>query len=183
LEILENLTNFKQLAFKNYIYFMAYLEFCSNCGKKNKTGEIDGGYRAHCIVCKTIHYENPKPTATLICMKNKEILLVKRAKEPGKGMWGLPGGFIERGETLAQASQRELYEETNLIGYYEGIVGTYSEYNTLFGDILLIGVRIRIDHWTSLKAGDDASDATLFPLKKIPKLAFISHEKILNYSL
>ena len=46
-----------------------------------------------------IHYQNPKPTATLVCPKNQSILLVKRAFDPGKGLWGLPGGFIELNET------------------------------------------------------------------------------------
>jgi len=43
---------------------MSYLEFCSNCGEKNIYGQIDGGIRYHCLNCKNIHYENPKPTST-----------------------------------------------------------------------------------------------------------------------
>ena len=64
---------------------MGYLEFCSNCGKKNNFGNRDGNRRHYCSFCQTIHYENPKPTATLICPRKNKILLVKRAKEPGKG--------------------------------------------------------------------------------------------------
>ena len=41
---------------------------------------------------------------------------MKRAAEPGKGMWGLPGGFIEKGETPEMGAERELIEETNLQG-------------------------------------------------------------------
>ena len=62
----------------------------------------------------TIHYQNPKPTATLICPRDDEILLVQRAFDPGRGEWGLPGGFLELGETLNQGAIRELKEETNL---------------------------------------------------------------------
>ena len=64
---------------------MSYLEFCSNCGKTNLYGKIDGNIRYHCSYCNTIHYENPKPTATLLCPKDNTILLVKRAFNPGKG--------------------------------------------------------------------------------------------------
>ena len=88
------------------------MEFCSNCGKKNQYGHIDGNTRYHCAKCYAIHYENPKPTATLIFPREIEILLVKRAKEPGKGLWGLPGGFIERKESPEIAAVRELKEET-----------------------------------------------------------------------
>ncbi len=42
------------------------------------------------------------------------MLLVRRAKNPGAGMWGLPGGFVDRGESIAQALAREIYEETRL---------------------------------------------------------------------
>ncbi|MCH1439573.1 MAG: NUDIX domain-containing protein [Rubripirellula sp.] len=43
-----------------------------------------------------------------------ELLLVRRAREPGKGKWGLPGGFVDRDETIEQALSREVLEETNL---------------------------------------------------------------------
>ena len=47
---------------------MAHLEYCSNCGEKNIFGSMEGQNRFYCKFCKKIHYENPKPTATLICM-------------------------------------------------------------------------------------------------------------------
>ena len=43
------------------------------------------------------------------------VLLVERAKPPGEGLWTVPGGRLERGETLAQAVAREVREETGLI--------------------------------------------------------------------
>ena len=156
---------------------MGYLEFCSNCGEKNKFGIKDGNKRFYCPHCHTIHYENPKPTATLICPKNNSILLVKRAREPGKDLWGLPGGFIERGETPEEGATRELFEETNLKGKVKQILGTCSHFNTIFGDILLVGIEILIFDWSQIKAGDDATEAILFPLGDLPILAFPCYEK------
>ena len=159
---------------------MGYLEFCSNCGAKNKFGEKDGNNRFYCPHCHAIHYENPKPTATLICPKNNSILLVKRAAEPGKGLWGLPGGFVERGETLQKGAMRELFEETNLKGQVKQILGTCSHFNTIFGDILLVGMEVQISDWSTIKAGDDATEAELFPLEGLPPLAFPCHERIVT---
>ena len=159
---------------------MAYLEFCSNCGKRNNFGKKDGNTRFYCTHCHSIHYENPKPTATLICPNKNSILLVKRAAEPGKGLWGLPGGFIERGESLEGGAKRELLEETNLVGSVQEILGTCSHYNTIFGDILLIGMQMQINQWSQIRAGDDASEAILFPCDELPKLAFQCHENIVN---
>ena len=159
---------------------MGYLEFCSNCGEKNQFGEKDGNKRYFCSQCNTIHYENPKPTATLICMHQNQLLLVKRAVDPGKGMWGLPGGFIERGEAPEMGAQRELLEETNLQGGVSNFLGTCSHFNTVFGDILLMGMEVQVEDWCTLKAGDDAEEAILFPFDELPKLAFPCHEKIVN---
>ena len=89
---------------------MKKLIYCSTCNTKNQFSEIEGAIRYHCPKCKAIHYQNPKPTATLICIQNKKILLVKRAFEPAKGTWSLPGGFIELGETPEDAATRELEE-------------------------------------------------------------------------
>jgi len=162
---------------------MAHLEFCSNCGNLNHRGQIDGNLRYHCTVCATIHYENPKPTATLICPKGEEILLVKRAVEPGKGLWGLPGGFIEMNETPQMAAVRELKEETGLTGVVEKFLGTSSHFNTIHGDVLLLGMLINVSDISGLQAGDDADKAEWFPLKSLPPLAFRSHTEIVNLYL
>ena len=141
---------------------------------------MDGNDRYYCLECNTIHYENPKPTATIICPKNNEILLVKRAVNPSKGRWCLPGGFIERGESPEEAAVRELNEETRLQGRAVNILGTCSHYNTIFGDILLIGLEMEVKDWSTMEAGDDAEEAELFSIKALPKLAFPCHEKIVN---
>ena len=159
---------------------MGYLEFCSNCGNYNKFGKIDGNQRFFCSECNTIHYENPKPTATLICPRNNEIMLVKRAVDPGKGLLGLPGGFIEKGESPEAAAKRELKEETGLDGNAVGVLGVCSHFNTMFGDILLIGIEVEVVDWSTMVAGDDAEEADLFSLNSLPGLAFSCHEKIVN---
>mgnify|MGYP006109197685 FL=1 len=162
---------------------MKNLVFCSSCGKHNKFGFIDGNERFHCTYCNTIHYQNPKPTATLICPKGNKILLVQRAFNPGKGEWGLPGGFLELNETLEEGAIRELKEETNLNGKFVKLLENCSHFNSIFGDILLIGIEIEIDDWRNLKAGDDALNAELFKIDECPKLAFECHQKILDMYL
>jgi len=162
---------------------MKKLIYCSTCNTKNQFSEIEGQLRYHCHECKTIHYQNPKPTATLICIKNKKILLVKRAFEPAKGEWSLPGGFIELGETPENAASRELKEETNLNGEVIKLLGHCSHFNSVFGDILLIGMEMKINNWDDLLPGDDADEAEFFNIKKCPELAFECHKKIFKLYL
>ena len=159
---------------------MAFLEFCSNCGNKNTHSFIDGNNRYHCSLCGAIHYENPKPTSTILCMNNQSLLLAKRAFDPGKGEWGLPGGFLELNETLSEGTMRELKEETNLDGEFMGIVGTCSHYGTIFGDILLIGVEVFVRDFSHLKAGDDAQEVSFFPIDNLPDIAFDCHQLLID---
>ena len=162
---------------------MNYYKYCSQCGETNTHGYIDGNHRYHCTHCKAIHYQNPNPTATLICPKGDHLLLGRRAFSPGKGEWGLPGGFMELNETLYDAALRELKEETNLEGKVTRILGTCSHYGSIFGDILLIGLQVDIDNWDAMIAGDDVSELKLFSINNLPDLAFDCHTKILSYYL
>jgi 8-oxo-dGTP diphosphatase len=66
---------------------------------------------------KTMKREYPKaPIAAVgvVVLKGDRVLLVRRGKEPGRGRWGLPGGAVELGETVAQAAEREVDEECGI---------------------------------------------------------------------
>jgi len=159
---------------------MNHLKYCSSCGNENIYSYIDGNNRYHCKSCHAIHYENPKPTATIICMDDSKILLAKRAFEPSKGEWGLPGGFMELNETLNEAASRELKEETNLKGEVTSILSTCSHHGSIFGDILLICVTMDVTDFSKIKAGDDAEELAFFDINDLPELAFYCHNKFIN---
>ncbi len=57
----------------------------------------------------------PQVAVGAVVMKGNEILLVKRSKEPSKGTWAIPGGSVKLGETLQEAAEREMKEETGLM--------------------------------------------------------------------
>jgi 8-oxo-dGTP diphosphatase len=62
------------------------------------------------------HYpEQPLVGVAAVIFKGEEVLLVRRGQEPAKGVWSLPGGLVEVGETLVEGVQREIIEETGLI--------------------------------------------------------------------
>ena len=69
----------------------------------------------HCEHCDQTFYENPRPCADLAIFNNKgEVLLSKRAFEPSKGKYDMPGGFIEYDETAEEAALREAEEELSI---------------------------------------------------------------------
>ena len=57
----------------------------------------------------------PQVAIGAVVIRNKKILLVKRKKEPGRGLWAIPGGSVQLGETLQEAAEREVLEETGLV--------------------------------------------------------------------
>ena len=91
------------------------MNFCSHCGapveKKIPPGDLLP--RDVCTSCQRIHYQNPLVVMGCIPQWQEKLLLCRRAIEPRKGYWTLPAGFLEIGETLAQAAARETMEEAN----------------------------------------------------------------------
>lgn len=89
------------------------MKFCNLCASpvalKVPTG--DNLPRYVCDACGTIHYQNPKIVAGCIAEWNGRILLCRRAIEPRLGLWTLPAGFMENGETTPEAAMRESMEE------------------------------------------------------------------------
>lgn len=87
--------------------------FCPKCGKKSeRVGEIP----FRCDDCDFANFFGPvAAVGALVKNEDNQLLLVRRARDPGKGMWGLPGGFVDRNETIEEALAREVMEETQLV--------------------------------------------------------------------
>jgi ADP-ribose pyrophosphatase YjhB (NUDIX family) len=92
------------------------MNFCSHCGAGTLELRIPEGdtlQRRVCATCGTIHYENPKVVAGCLPVWDGRVLLCKRAIEPRYGLWTLPAGFLENGETLTSGAARETLEEAD----------------------------------------------------------------------
>jgi len=87
--------------------------YCSNCGTRviEKTPAGDNRTRHVCEACNTVHYQNPKIVAGCIPVWEDRLLLCRRAIDPRYGLWTLPAGFMENGESTEQAAARETQEE------------------------------------------------------------------------
>ena len=89
------------------------MKFCSHCGATvtHKIPAGDALPRYVCDACDTIHYQNPRMVAGCIPEWEDKILLCRRAIEPRHGLWTVPAGYMENGETLAAGAARETLEE------------------------------------------------------------------------
>ena len=154
--------------------------FCSYCGEKLTNKSFQERNHRYCQTCDRIHYENPFPAvAALVPNQGKQLLLVKRAVEPAKGRWCLPGGFIEIDESIEEAVLRELKEETGIEGEIERLVDFFSQRSPLYGALLIFGYRVTI-LGGELQAGDDAQEASFFDLDDLPPIAFLSHQRLIE---
>jgi ADP-ribose pyrophosphatase YjhB (NUDIX family) len=90
------------------------VRFCSHCGSPDiawRVPEGDNAEREVCGACGTIFYRNPKIVVGCLPVWEDRVLLCKRAIEPRLGLWTLPAGFMENGESLPDGAMRETLEE------------------------------------------------------------------------
>ena len=89
------------------------MKVCSQCGHpvEERIPEGDDRPRHVCDRCDIIHYTNPRVIVGCLPEHEDRILLCRRAIEPRSGLWTLPAGFMENGETTVQGAARETWEE------------------------------------------------------------------------
>lgn len=89
------------------------MNYCCKCGAPVNllVPAGDTHFRHVCGQCGEIHYLNPKLVVGTLPEWEDKVLLCRRAIEPCHGLWTLPAGFMEMGETTGQAALRETLEE------------------------------------------------------------------------
>lgn len=152
------------------------LKFCPICSSLLEMRGVEGTARPVCSGCGRIIYHDPKVTATAVVERNGKVLMVQRALEPGMGLWSLPGGYVDRGEVVERAAEREVLEETGLAVMTTGVIGVYSEAGN---PVILVIYDSKIVEG-DLQPGPEAQQVDFFPLDQLPPLAFPRDRQILE---
>lgn len=149
--------------------------FCPACGGPLAPRVVKQGEAARpaCSGCGHVVYLDPKvAVGTIIRNAAGAIALVRRAIEPGYGLWVFPGGYVDRGEELQAAARREALEESNLRIRIDKLIGLYS----YPGQTTIIIVYAATAVGGTLRADDESLEAGWFTAGDLPwpELAFRS---------
>lgn len=93
---------------------MSAYRYCPKCAGPLVARLIEERERLICAACGYVLYQNPRPATCAVVVDGDQVMLVRRAVEPRRGCWDLPGGFLERGEHPVEGLRREMREETGL---------------------------------------------------------------------
>ena len=157
------------------------IRFCRQCGGSTayRVPADDNRERAVCTACAEIHYENPINVVGTVPVWGEQVLLCRRNIEPRRGLWTLPAGFLELGESIAAGAARETDEEA----------GAHFEMQELFTVLSVVRVgqvhlffRARLLD-TSFAPGPETIEAQLFAEHELPwdQLAFRTVRETLRH--
>jgi ADP-ribose pyrophosphatase YjhB (NUDIX family) len=153
--------------------------FCPRCGAGL---EIDEG-RARCPACAFVGYANSDPTVCALCVDDQgRLLLCRRAVEPDRGKWDLPGGFLAEGEHPLDALRRELREETGLDVEPLEFVGAWVD---RYGDVDDAPATLNL-YWTVRVTGgepepaDDVAELRWFHADELPPASEVAFRTVIE---
>lgn len=124
-----------------------------------------------------VGWDVPRVAVDAVLFHERKLVLVRRGKEPFRDWYALPGGFVEFGERLEDAVEREVFEETGLAAEVERLVGVYGEPGRDPRGHTISVAYVLHSNGGTLKAATDAAAVKLVPPTRVPKLAF-DHDRI-----
>ncbi|CAH1000298.1 hypothetical protein LEM8419_01449 [Neolewinella maritima] len=159
------------------------MNFCSNCGSADLSYQQPAGdtHQRHvCEACQTIHYRNPKVVTGCLPVWEDKVLLCRRAIEPAYGLWNVPSGYLENGESVRAGAKREVQEEALAEVRLDYLITLYDieRINQVY--LQYVGHLIE----GRFGVGEESLDAQLFTEENVPwdEIAFTSSEFTLrNY--
>lgn len=160
--------------------------FCPNCGATRP----DQSTPFQCTKCAYANFFGPVlAVGALIENAAGKLLLVRRAREPGKGKWGLPGGFVDQGESAEQATAREVLEETGLVvsGFdYMYSAPNWYNYHGFISPVIDLFFRCEVVSTDTLQLADDELEYSEWSQptdKHLNNMAFQSNRNALEHWL
>lgn len=154
--------------------------YCPLCGTSLSEKEIHHIQRLYCPKCHYVHYQQPNLVALVVIEYDDKLLLLKRNREPAKGLWNFCGGYVEYGETVQEAAIREAKEEANIEIQLEKLIGIYGgeEGSNIVAAYQAQLLRHQLSHLAVQL--DEASELAFFAWDKLPAFAFPVHQQIVR---
>ena len=151
-------------------------ESCPTCQGGVTIRTVDGQWRPYCPQCNLIIQLGPKLVATVLIGDPANLLMVQRAYGVEKGLWALPGGYVEQGEVVEEAAAREALEETGIHVTITGLVGLFSAPGrpivvAAYG-ATAVGGALTTESW-------EIDGAGYFSIDDLPPLAFPQDDRII----
>jgi 8-oxo-dGTP diphosphatase len=144
------------------------MKFCPQCGTPLEIRFLHGHDRPACPACAFVYYAGPKVAVGVVISQEGQILLNRRAIDPGKGRWSFPSGYVDLGESTASAAVREVKEETGYDVELRGLVGVYSTASRPVVFVVYAGDVIG----GALMPNDEVEEIASFATDDLPTLAF-----------
>lgn len=119
---------------------------------------------------------DPKLAGAALVEIDGKLLLVRRGIQPAYGKWSFPSGYVNRGEQVERAVEREVLEETGLEVRADWLVGLYSEPKK----VVVLAVYSATITGGALIAGDETLETATFPYDQLPELAFSGDARIVD---
>lgn len=154
------------------------VRFCVECGAAMSTAIVHGAPRRVCDGCGRVHYTDPKVAVGVAVFRDDRLLLARRAMNPGRGLWSLPGGYLDVGEDPRAAAAREALEEAGVVVLVGAVLDVFANPPDDGGTVFVLFSASYVSGEPA--PGDDADGAAFFGRDELPPLAFASTETVVR---
>lgn len=155
--------------------------FCVNCGVALEPRVLEGRQLEACPRCDFVLWRDPKVVTMVIVLNERgEVVMGRRAIEPGQGLWCLPGGFVNDDEHPAGAAARECQEEIGAEVEITSLLGVYHIPKRSAPSMVGIAFRGRLHPGSVPSPGPEMLEVVAFAPDAVPELAFPSHRQAMN---
>jgi ADP-ribose pyrophosphatase YjhB (NUDIX family) len=156
------------------------VEYCSQCGARCETRELNGLPRSICTRCGHVHFFNPSPAVAVVVVEGDSVLLCQRATATDyAGRWCLPSGHIEYNEDFLTAALRETHEETGVEVEIKGLISVVSNFWE-HGASTLVPVLLATPVGGAPRPSDETSAVAWFRGNALPELAWEADAHIIE---